>query len=282
MLLRAANLIDLPDDVLLRILSLCGPLRAQVGTAFRLGCVCVRLRRLLLRHYLPALCHVTSDAIYTLSLADANAARAALDAMFAATSSLKTLNLSGCSPRLISQTTISSLVAVAKHSLTEVNFAHCALTDNVLAPFMTCPNLRTLILPSSRITGSMFLHAKRVAPLEKLDLSWVHSLTPEGVVAVANIVTLKTLCLKGCDAVNRESLNAFLNSDIRKSLRTVSFAFCPLRNQCLIDFLRRTPYLKELILAENRGNIWPQGLYTATGIHAIRLQFPHVNVTFVT
>ncbi|KAI0564757.1 F-box-like protein [Gracilaria domingensis] len=281
-MLQSCSLADLPDDVLLRVVSLTGPLRVQVGTAFRLASVCNRFRRLIYANYLANILHISSDAIYTLSLADANAARTAIDSMFASTVSLRTLNLSGCPPGLVSHCTISSLVQVARHSLVEVNFAHCTLSDDVLRPFMTCPKLRRLILPSCGITGSMFRHSQRVAPIEELNLSWVHSLTQEGVEAVASIPTLKRLCLKGCDSVDNETLQAFFHSEVSKSLEVVSLAFCPISNRCLVSFLRCTPRMKELVLAENRGNIWPQGLYTQAGIDAIRAQFPYVKITFIT
>ncbi|CAN8062042.1 unnamed protein product [Agarophyton chilense] len=281
-MLCSPTLTDLPDDVLLRIVSLTGRLRVQVGTAFRLASVCNRLRDVILTNYLAAVSHITSEALYALSLSDPQAARTAIDSMFARTVSLRTLNLSGCSSRLISHRAISSLVRVAHRSLVEVNFAHCTLSDEVLLPFMTCPILKRLILPSCGITGSMFRHSRRVSPVEDLDLSWVHSLTPEGVQAVASIATLRKLCLKGCDVVDNESLQAFAQCDAAKSLEVVSLAFCPLDNNCLINFLRSAPRLKELVLAENRGNIWPQGLYTQAGIDTMRAQFPAVKISFTT
>ncbi|KAI0567019.1 hypothetical protein FGB62_5g543 [Gracilaria domingensis] len=280
-MLRPSNLTDLPDDVLLRIISFTGALRTQVGTAYRLGSVCIRFRRMLYATYLPAMSHISFDVFYALSLANANAAKAAVNSMFAAITNVKTLNLSGCSPRLISPCSISCLVRVARHSLVEINFAHCNITDDVLYPFMTCTKLRRLNLRSCAITGSMFRQAKRVAPVEELDLSWMPSLTHDGVLAVAGLVTLKRLCLKGCKALNRHSLQAFLESDINKSLERVSFAFCPLDGGCLIKFLRYTPHLKQLVLASSRRNVWPQGHYTSEAIDSMREQFPNVNITVI-
>eukprot|EP00178_Gracilaria_changii_P005827 TRINITY_DN1993_c0_g1_i1.p1 TRINITY_DN1993_c0_g1~~TRINITY_DN1993_c0_g1_i1.p1 ORF type:complete len:282 (+),score=24.38 TRINITY_DN1993_c0_g1_i1:315-1160(+) len=281
-MLRPLNLTDLPDDVLLRIISLTGALRSQIGTAYSLGSVCIRFRRMLYSAYLPGILHISYEVFYALSLADASAAKAAVNSMFSAVTNIKTLNLSGCSPGLISPHSVSGLVRVARHSLIEINFAHSNISDDVLCPFMTCTNLRRLILPSCGITGSMFRQAKRVAPVEELDLSWMPSLTHEGVLAVASVVTLKKLVLKGCNALNCASLQAFLESDVKQSLERVCFAFCPLDDGCIVNFLRCTPHLKELVLANNARNVWPQGQYTFEAIESMREEFPNVNITLVT
>lgn len=276
------SLCDLPDEILLRILSLTGAPRVQLCAAFRLGRLCVRLRALLKRHFLPTLTELSSDALYAVSLTDARAARSALHSVFASVRMLKTLNLSGFPTALLSARGVGALVRVAGHSLEEINFAHSRISDGIVAPFMRCPKLRRLLLPNCAITGSVFGTKERAAPIEELDLSWTHSLTPEGVTAVAQIDTLKSLSLKGCDVLDNDALDAFLHSDIRLSLESVSFAFCPLTNRSLLDFVRLTPALKELTLADNCGNIWPQGLYTQAGIEALRTNFPHLIINFTT
>jgi len=121
-----------------------------------------------------------------------------------------------------------------------------------------------------------------VAPLEFLDLSWVHTLTRDGVRLVARIPTLKEVVLMGCESVNMNTLGAFSSSPIRMSLSAINISYCPVRDDALLALLEHTPNLRTLTLAENTGNLWAVGDFTANGVEELRTMFPDVNIRFAT
>ena len=277
------SLNQLPDDVLLRIIHLTGTHADQVGIAYKLGAVSSRLRHLLKTRFLTSITALSPDRLESLSLADASAARAALTSMFSHTSAVKVLNFSGCSPDLLSVESMKALARSARHSLTTINLAYCCVTDDVVRPVLRCPNLRSLILPSCNgVTGAMFADGQLIAPLEVLDLSYIHSFTRDGVRAVATITTLKHVKLKGCDVVNSNTLRAFTLSDVRLSLKSICLAYCPVMDKALYDLLDNAPNLRTLSLAEVAGNLWSTGDFTAEGIVELRASFPNVTIQFST
>lgn len=277
------SLSQLPDDVLLRIISLTGLAGDQVGAAYRLGAVSSRFRRLLKLHFLTSITQLTNDYLRALSLAHAPAARAALSAMFASTPAVRELNLGGCSPTLLSSGCVNALAAAASASLMTVNLAYCRVTDDVVGPLLRCPNLKSLSLPScTGLTGGMFAHEGNVAPLEFLDVSWVHTLTREGVRAIASVGTLKDLVLTGCEAVNTRTLRAFTMTDVRYSLTSICLSYCPLKDAALLELVRCSPNIRKLILAEATLNLWSVGNFTTNCIEEIKAKYPHVEVIFKT
>lgn len=279
----AVSINHLPDDILLRIIYLSGGPGTQVGTAYTLGAVSIRFHRLLKDQFLTSITHLSQECISSLSLSDAPAARASLTSMFSSTPAVKELNFNGCSPTLLSRGCIDALARSACNALISVNLAYCRLTDDVVRPLLSCTMLRTLILQRcDGLTGTMFGDGPCHAPLEVLDLSWVQTLTLDGVASIANVVTLKNVILKGCDAVMPESLTAFTKSNIRHSLKSICLAYCPISERALFKFLERSSNLTELVLAEYTGNIWMAGDFTDGFIAELRSIHPHVKIKFET
>lgn len=275
----AACLTDLPDELLLRVIALSGDEQTGVKLAYNLSAVCSRFRRLLISQFLPSIQEITLRIISPLSLANSKVASVALTSFFSHTSKVKEVNLGGVSPNILSTNCFSALSSSAFHTLTKVNLAYCTVTDSCISPILRCPNLRHLSLPSCMgVTGSMFYESNVKAPLEFLDVSWVHTLTDEGVRAIAQISTIKELVLTGCNVVRRRNLQSFLNNDIRNSLQTIWLSYCPIPEDSLADLLERTPNLRTLILAEDTGNIWGTGEFTPSVIHLLRNRFPKVSI----
>lgn len=281
--LTSPSLHHLPDDILLRIISLTGRPGTQVSVAYTLAAICTRLRRLLKTQFLTSITNLSPDYISELSLSDPESARMALTSMFTCTTALRTVTLSGCSPALLSNNALTALAVSSRLSLTMVNLAFCRINDSLIVPLLQCPNLRTLILCScDGITGSMFQQPSIMAPLELLDLSWVHSLSYPGVCSIAKVTTLKQLILKGCPSVNFKALQALTSSDIKYSLNSICVAHCPLRDNALLHLLENAPNLTKLSVAEDTGNIWAANNFTAHGIAELRILFPDVEIQFST
>lgn len=273
----------LPDDVLLRIISLTGGPGDQVGSAYRLGAVSSRFRRLLHRHFLTSLTNLSHDCLRCLSLAQPTAARVALVLMFTRTSAVRELNLGGLSPGLLSRDAMSALAGAARGGLATVNLAYCRVSDDVLTPLLRCPRLRSLsLLSCDGLTGTMFAAPGNKAPLEFLDVSWVHTLSRDGVRAIAQITTIKQLIMTGCEAVNNRTLRAFANSGIRCSLTEICLSYCPLKDVVLLELLRCSPNLRRLTLAESTFNLWSTGNFSNKCIDEIRSKYPYVEVVFKT
>lgn len=272
----------LPDDVLLRIISQSGGLSVQIGIAYRLGAVCTRLRRLLTAQFLPSVTQFSFDCLSCLSLSDSLAARTAFASFFSATSSLRQLDLSGCSPTLLTRDVMAVLAVSACHSLTSVNLAHCRVSDDVLRPLVRCRRLRSLLLIScDGPTGCIFDSRTCIAPLETLDLSYVHSLSDEGVTAIFTLRTVSNLVVKGCEAVSTASLLKFSASNIRLSLKSICLSYCSINDRALLHVLANAPNLQTLTLAEQTSNLWGTGEFTHTGVTTLRDTFPHVKILFL-
>lgn len=278
---RLTCLNDLPDDVLLRIISLAGDHATQVGFANCLGKVSSRLR-LVNTQFLTSITRLSVQSLSCLSLSCETQARSALTAMFSRTGAVRELNLNGYSAHVLSRSCMSALAFSASHSLHSVNLSYCFITDEVVRPLLLCPNLRTLHLSSTTgITGKMFSNSFCKSPIEHLDLSWAHSVTDEGVAAIGTLSTLKHLNLKGCASVNSNTIRYLVVSDIRKHLRNLSLANCPVREQILFEILESMPSLRKLSLTEDTGNIWMAGNISASCIAQIREQYPSVVVQFI-
>lgn len=273
------TLSSLPDDILLRIISLSGTAGIQVGTAYRLGAVSTRFRRLLTNNFLTSITNLSHDCLTSLSLSNSARATAALTAMFAHTRAVKELNLGGCPPTLLSRHSIASFARAAADSLVTVNLAYCRVTDDVVMPLLQCPNLTSLSLYScNSLSGYMFQRGEIRAPLRFLDLSWACGLTRESVIAIAKIPTLKELVLAGIENANIITLPAFAAADVRQSLTSLDLSYCPLRDAALFELLPGMPSLRKLKVAEGYGNLWASASFTTAGIERLRQMYPHVQI----
>lgn len=273
----------LPEDVLLRIIALSGDLAVQIGVAYRLGAVCVRLRRFITSQFLASITKITPESLLSLSLSDSSAARAAFVSIFSVTSSLRELHLPGCSPTLLSRTAMTVLSKTACDTLVRVNLAYCRVSDDVLQPLLRCRSLRFLVLIScDGPTGRIFSSESCIAPLETLDLSWVSTVDREGIAAIATLPTLRNLVLRGCEAISNSTLRYLFRSNIRESLESITLAYCPIRDCALLELVKCMPRLRSLVLAEHTSNLWSTGEFTQAGIKNLRELYPNVNIRFLT
>lgn len=276
------NLSALPDDVLLRIISHSGDTPVQLGFSYRLGAVSSRFRALLTSQVLPSITHITPSTLSALSLRNATAASSALTSFFSGTTSVRQLNLAGCSPAVLSRDAIAALATAGGLTLSAVNLSHCRLSDDDLSPLLQCRGLRALSLVSCvGPTGGCFHGSVCVAPLATLDVSWVRTISEQGVLAISTLRTLKTLLFTGCDVVTTRLLERFAASLVCQSLVSISLSYCPVRDHALYELVRRAPHLRTLTLAEFTCNLWSTGEFTQGGVQRIQSAFPNVDVRFL-
>lgn len=276
---------QLPDDVLLRIIAYTGEdTAAQLGVAYRLAAVNSRLRRLIRTQFLTSLTDFSPKCLKSLCLSDAYAAHTALVSLFTSTTALRVLNLSGCTPTLISKGAMTRIATTASHQLTHLNLAYCRISDDVLEPLLSCCTaLKKIVLVScDGPTGAVFHKNICKAPIEMLDLSYVQTLTWEGLMAIGTLSTVSNLSLKGCDTISSNALHILNYSNIRLSLTGITLSYCPVRDSALNDLLKNAPKLRTLILAEHTANLWSTGEFTAAGIRKLRELYPLVNIRFLT
>lgn len=284
---------SLPDDVVLRIVSLTGTMGIQVRTAFRLGCTSRRLRRLLVTVFLSDITELNQDLMSELALVNRDAARAAISAMFSKLPAVRIVNLSGCSPTLLSRDSIHALATAARTSLIEVNLEYCQVTDHVVRPLLDCPSLRVLnLFRCSSVTGVMFHDyapslsrgsaRKPCAPLESLDLSWALALTRQSIHSIARISTIANLVMTGCDCLDTSTLMTLADGPIAASLTSVGLSYCPLTDRALSMLLERAPNLLKVSLAEQTVNLWSVGEFSEAFLGELRTRFPGVSFTFST
>lgn len=289
------TLSELPDDVLLRIISHTGEETAtQIGVAYCLGAVNARLNRLLKQQFLSSLTKFSPGCLQSLSLSDSTVAHIALISLFTYTTSLRELNLSGCTPSLITEQVISRLSITASTTLQYVNLAYCRLDDKVLKPLLTnCETLENLVLTScDGPTGISFHKNVCISPLKLLDLTFVRSLSIDGLQAIGTLSTIETLILKGCDVVSTSSIKKLISSEhsshgnndgaLCQSLVSITLSYCPVKDSGLFSLLSNATKLTTLILAEHAANLWSTGEFTQAGIQTLREKFPHVQVRFLT
>lgn len=276
---------QLPDDVLLRIIAHTGEdTAAQLGVAYRLAAVNSRFRRLIVTQFLTSLTDFSPKCLKSLCLSDAYAAHTALISLFTSTTALRVLNLSGCTPTLISKGVMTRIATTASHQLTHLNLAYCRILDDVLKPLLSrCTALKKVVLVScDGPTGAVFHKKLCKAPIEILDLSFVRTLTWEGLMAIGTLSTVSNLSLKGCDTISSNALRVLNSSNIRLSLTGITLSYCPVRDSALNEFLKNAPRLRTLILAEHTINLWSTGEFTAAGIQKLRELYPLVNIRFLT
>lgn len=274
---------SLPDDLLLRIITLSGSPGTQLGTAHLLGALSLRFREFLHNNYLPSLSSLSNSHLSALSLSNPENARLALVSLFSHTVSLRSLSVGACAPTLWTRMSLSALASAAARCLSHVNLAYSRVTDEVVAPLLFCPRLTFLsLLSCNLLTGSMFVEHTVVSPLVYLDLSWVEMLSMEAVRAVAKVSTLKELRLTGIESVNARTVRAFGEREVRWSLRAIGLSYCPLRDSALMELVLRLPRLNRLTLAETHGNVWGTGYFTEAGIEEIRKKFPRLQIVFMT
>lgn len=272
------RIVDLPDDVILRILAHIGKVDEQIAIGYKLASLCSRLRQLLRTQFLPSITTVHSTTLNALCLGRPTAVREALTSFFSCTTNLRELKLAGCSA-LLSPESFTAISNAATSTLTSVNLAHCQLSDECLAPLLKCTSLKRLELASCHLlTGVAFRPDVCRAPLRVLDLSWIQTLTREGISAVSTLKTLRVLSVTGCEIMNSQSLHIMATSDIRLSLIEIRLSCCPVQDDALFDFLRAASKVKTLVLAQFTANLWPTGDFTIAGIERLRTRFPKVNI----
>lgn len=284
------TLSELPDDVLLRIMSHTGEdASIQIGVAYRLGAVNVRLNRLLKQQFLSSITNFSPGCLQSLSLSDSTAAHSALMSLFSHTTSLRDLNLSGCTPSLISEQVMSVLSTTASTTLQSVNLAYCRLDDKVLKPLLiNCKNLKKMCLTSCHgPTGKAFHKKTCISPLKLLDLTSVTSLSVDGLKAIGSLSTIENLILKGCDIVcnNMDHLISYDSNCLCQSLVSITLTYCLVRNSGLFNLVSNSPNLTTLILAGHSSSnqiLWPTGEFSQDGIQTLRQKFPNVEVRFST
>lgn len=271
----------LPDDILLRIIQHVGDMSRQIGVAYRLAAVSHRLHHLVHTQFLPTLTNLSENSLSALSLSNAMASRVALEAFFSSTTGIRNLNLSGCSPSLLSTRCMTTLANSVRYTLTTVKLAYCRISDEAIHPLLQCTALHTVNLIScDGPTGKIFHRATCQAPIRNLDLSWVPSVTHDGVLAIATLSTVTHLVLNGCDKVCSNILHLFATSEIRHSLCSLSLSYCPERDETLFARLKRAPNVASLTLAEYTGNLWEMGEYTREGIEQLRNLYPLIDIRF--
>lgn len=277
-MLSRAQLTDLPDDVLLRVLSHIGTAGEQIEAGYNLASLCSRFRQLHRTHFLPSITTVSSTTLNALKLDQPSAVRDALISFFSCTVNLRELKLAGCSA-LLSPECFAAVSKASATTLKHVNLAHCSLSDACLAPLLQCTSLTTLVLVSCHgLTGTVFQRNTCTAPLRSLDLSWAQSLTADGVRAIASLQTVEILMLKGCEIICSRSLRIFATSPIRFSLTEIHLSCCPVRDDALFDFVRAAPNIKTVVLAQFTANLWPTGDFTAAGLNRLRLLYPKLKI----
>lgn len=274
----STRMTDLPDDVILRILSHVGTVDEQIAVGYKLASLCTRFRHLHRNHFLSSITSVCSTTLNALCLRWPTEVITALTSFFSCTVHLRQLKLAGCSS-LLSPQCFSAIARASATSLTEVNLAHCHLSDACLAPLLKCSSLKKLELVSCHgLNGTVFHPNICSAPLRVLDVSWVQSLSSEGIRCIATLKTIQELALTGCEILCSRSLRILASSQIRLSLTKISLSCCPVRDEALFDFVQGTPNIKTIVLAQFSANLWPTGDFTAAGLNRLRLLYPKLTI----
>ncbi len=275
----SCSLATLPEDVILRIISLSGSACNQMRAAFSLGGTCRRLRAVLHDCYLPSLPALSQDALEALALSDPNRATAALHAALLRATAVRRLVLSGYSPQVFTPPCFDALALAAAPTLTAVNLAHSFLSDACVRPLLTrCTSLATVSLCyCANITGAAF-GADLAAPLTHLDLSYMSALEPGALRRLSGMSTIRVLKLAGLSVVNSTGLGVIGNGRIRRGLEEVDLKYCTVGDEAILEFAHNCPALRKLTLAKHHDNLWETGQYTAAAIHELRESFPHIKV----
>lgn len=273
------GLVEIPDELVLRIVMLTGSACAQMRSAFALGGTCRRLRRVLLEKYLPSLVAVSQDGLNALALRDPGRATAALLAMLGHASSIRRFALQGFPPSVLTASCFGTLARTSCGSLKSVNLSYSYLSDDCVRPLLVhCGVLEELSLAScAQMTGSSF-DSSVSAPLGKLDLSYMHQLSPIALGAVSSLDKVRDLKLTGCGVVNSIGLETLASGPIARQLQNADLKCCPVGDDALLSFVARCPKLQSLTLARHHDNHWETGQYTDAALHAIQERFPAVKV----
>lgn len=277
----SARLDQLPEEILLRMLSLSGEVSDQMRLAYLLGSVCRRLRTVLITSFLPTISKLDQDHLSALALNDPRRAQVALCAMLERATAIRAVFLSGCSPTLFTPTCFETLARSSAAALRTVNLDYNnRLADDCVRPLLLrCPKLTELsLLSCSAITGEMFQDPNMKAPLKLLNLSYAHSLTYDSILSLANISTITELKLTGCDRVSAKAVEALANGPISRSLTSISLNFCPVPDQALAMLIENAPHLTRITLAEHTGNLWGTGQYTPAFIDSLNSRYRGVDI----
>lgn len=277
--LTCLNIVDLPDDVILRILAQIGNVDDQIAIGYKLASLCSRFRQLLQHHFLPSITTIRSTSLNALCLGRPAVVRQALTSFFSCTTHLRELNLAGCSA-LLSPECFTAISNAATSTLTVVNLAHCQLTDACLAPLLKCAALKQLELPSCHdLTGVVFRPEICKSPLRLLNLSWVQTLSREGIHAISTLTTVRILMVTGCDIMWSQSLLTLASSNLRLSLAELRLSSSFVYEEDIYQFLHASPKMKTLVLARSsNAYLWAVGGFAMSGIERLRASFPKVTI----
>jgi hypothetical protein len=119
------------------------------------------------------------------------------------------------------------------------------------------------------------------APLKHLDLSYARSIGMEVMRLVAHIATLQTLKLVGCTGVEDDSISCLADGSAAPMLLEVNLAYCMVSDAALTVLLRKTPRLVLLKLAVPAANLWSTGAHTANGVSELIRSHPRVRIKFI-
>lgn len=279
---KCDSLSVLPDELILRIVSLSGNATHQMRSAFALGNTCRRLRRVLLTVYLPSLHKFTRDSLNALGLSNTARATNALLHVLNRTCKIRQLTLEGPPPAVFTAGCFLALSHAAKSNLRVVNLAYSYLTDDCVKPLLeNCTALEQLSLRScSNMTGEAFQGEPSTinAPIKTLDLTNMHLLDVQSLKAVANVPTITSIKLAGCSNVNNNALLALMRGKVRHSIRHINLKYCPVDDESIIELVTECKKLNSLVLAKHHDNLWETGYYTEAAVMYIRERLPSVQV----
>lgn len=285
----------------------------QLAVAYRLGSANARIHALVRSEYLCKVHSFTPVLLSLLNLSHTARARAALHSFFTHATSLRSVDLSGCPCGLLS----GGLLRCFPPTLRTLNLSYCSVSDAVLAPALRrCTALETLVLVSVKgLTGEGFRASCVRAPIKRLDLDYVTSLTFAGLRALSTLSSLQQLSVRGCETVTSSSLPDLLGLDnihiyksharftnfvdaakydsdeeesaanygaMRATLQSINLSYTAVGDAALYKMLRATPALTTIILAENTCNLWATGDFTSHGIRTLMHCFPRLKIFFKT
>lgn len=270
----------LPEELVLRIVCAAGTARQQMRLAYALGCTCRRLRWVLVHSFLATLQELNQDSLEALALSEPQRATAALRAMLARASAVRRVALEGFPPQVFTPACFDALARAASTQLRVVDLAYSYLEDACVRPLLArCARLTDLSLHScSNMNGSAFNERKRAAPIETLDLSYMHKLSLHTLRRLGEMATLRHLKVSGVAAVNRMGLLEIGNGAIASHLRSIDLKCCPVDDETLLMFVERCPQLRKLTLAPHVDNLWETGQYTPAMLDTMMARFPRLRI----
>lgn len=253
---------DLPDDLLVRIVTASSRLKGFVGRltcpnqlrlVYTLSQVSRRLREFAFHSYLASIRSVDLSTENSITFVSVETFRVLAGCLNLDSLSLAYGKVEDDSERWIGKLLQSNISALILRGTS-------GLGPNTFQCFRTSP-----------LTS---------APLTHLDLSYASNIDVEVMRLVACIATLRTLKLVGCTGVEDDSISCLADGPAAPMLSEVNLSYCMVTDAALAVFLRKTPRLVLLELAESAANLWTTGAYTANGVTELIRHHPRVRVKF--